>query len=122
MSRVLISLSSICFLLILVAAQAGAQKPKAERFAHAVERSRDAARIVALLTALPEDGIPRELIDKSSAIGVFPKVERETIYFTHMIHGYGVISVCRTDGWTMPAYYQFTGTGYGSPFSEKENY
>ena len=122
MSRVLISLSSICFLLILVAAQVGAQKPKAERFAHAVERSRDAARMAALLTAVPEDGMPRELIDRSSAIGVFPKVERETIYFTHMIHGYGVISVRRNDDWTMPAFYQFMGAGYGNPFSEKENY
>ena len=122
MSRVFIRLSSICFSLILVAAPAAAQKPKAERFAYAVERSRDAARIVALLTALPEEGIPRELIDRSSAIGVFPKVERETIYFTHMIHGYGVISVRRTNDWTMPAFYQFMGAGYGNPFSEKENY
>ena len=122
MSRVFIRLSSICVLLILVVAQAGAQKPKAEKFAHAVERSRDAARILALLTAVPEDGIPRELIDRSSAIGIFPKVERETAYFTHMIHGYGVISVRRNDNWTMPAFYQFMGAGYGSPFSEKENY
>lgn len=78
--------------------------------------------ILPLLTAVPEQSIPRELIDKSSAIGVFPKVERETLYFTHMIHGYGVISVRRNDDWTMPAFYQFSGGGYGNPFSSKENY
>jgi len=112
----------ICVSVILVVAQASAQKPKAEKFAHAVERSRDAARILPLLTAITDEAIPTELINRSAAIGVFPKVERETIYFTHMIHGYGVISVHRNDDWTMPAFYQFMGAGYGNPFSEKENY
>src|SRR2546423_10124235 len=97
MSEAFIKSLLICFSVILVVTQAGAQKPKAEKFAHAVERSRDAARILPLLTAFPDDGIPKELIDRTSAIGVFPKVERETTYFTHMIHGYGVISVRRND-------------------------
>src|SRR5438067_13940720 len=118
MSEAFIKSLSICSLLILVVVQGAAQKPKAEKFAYAVERSRDAARILPLLTALPDDGIPKELIDRTSAIGVFPKVERETAYFTHMIHGYGVISVRRNDVWTMPAFYQFMGAGYGNPFSE----
>ena len=122
MSKVFIKSLSICSLLILVVVQGAAQKPNAEKFAHAVERSRDAARVLPLLTAIPDEAIPRELIDSSSAIGVFPKVERETLYFTHMIHGYGVISVRRNDDWTMPAFYQFMGAGYGNPFSEKENY
>ena len=107
------------FFLIIIAV---GQTPNAQKFAHAVERSRDAARIATLLTAIPEEGVPRELIDKSAAIGVFPKVERETLYFTHMIHGYGVISVRRPEGWTMPAFYQFMGAGYGNPFSEKDKY
>src|SRR2546423_4041858 len=97
MSGAFIKSLLICFSTILVVTQAGAQKPKAEKFAYAVERSRDAARILPLLTAFPDDGIPKELIDRTSAIGVFPKVERETTYFTHMIHGYGVISVRRND-------------------------
>ena len=97
-------------------------KPQSEKFQHAVERSKDAARIVPLLTVSPEEGIPKDLIDKSTAIGVFPKVERDTLYFTHFIRGYGVISVRRSDDWTTPAFYQFTGTGYGKPFSGKENY
>jgi len=122
MLKFLIKSLAICGLLILIVAHGMAQKPGAERFAHAVERSRDAARILPLLTAISDEAIPKELIDKSSAIGVFPKVERETIYFTHMIHGYGVISVRRNDNWTMPAFYQFMGAGYGNPFSEKENY
>ncbi|HYW70259.1 MAG TPA: lipid-binding SYLF domain-containing protein [Pyrinomonadaceae bacterium] len=114
--------NSILICLALVVVSFGAQQPKDEKFAHAVERSRDAGRIVPLLTVNPEEGIPKELLDKSSAIGIFPKVERETIYFTHMIHGYGVISTRRSDGWTMPAFYQFSGAGYGKPFSDKDKY
>src|SRR5947207_127809 len=113
MSGVFIKSLSICLSVILVMTQAVAQKPKAEKFAHAVERSRDAARILPLLTAVPDEAIPTELINRSAAIGVFPKVERETMYFTHMIHGYGVISVHRNDDWTMPAFYQFMGAEIG---------
>src|SRR5205807_543906 len=69
-----------------------AQKSQANKFPHAIERSRDAARILPLLSVVPEDGVPRELLDKAAAVGVFPRVERETMYFTHMIRGYGVIS------------------------------
>jgi len=122
MFRILTTMSSLVCCLILIAFGAAAQNPNAGKFSHAVNRSHDAARILPLLTAVPEQSIPRELIDKSAAIGVFPKVERETIYFTHLIHGYGVISVRRNDDWTMPAFYQFSGAGYGNPFSSKENY
>jgi lipid-binding SYLF domain-containing protein len=118
MGKIIIGWFAIFFTIIIVAGQT----PKDQKFAHAVERSRDAARILPLLTANPEEAIPRELIDKSAAIGVFPKVERETLYFTHLIHGYGVISLRRPEGWTMPAFYQFMGAGYGNPFSEKDKY
>jgi lipid-binding SYLF domain-containing protein len=107
--------------LSLVAGMALAQQPST-KFAHAVERSKDAGRIISLLSVLPEDSIPKELLEKAKAIAVFPKVERETIYFTHMIQGYGVISAQRDGAWTLPAFYQFRGAGYGNPFSEKDKY
>jgi lipid-binding SYLF domain-containing protein len=101
---------------------ASAQKSQSNKFPHAIERSRDAARIVPVLSVVPEDGVPKELLDKAQAIGVFPKVERETAYFTHIVHGYGVISSRQQNGWTAPAFYEFMGSGFGNPFSEKENY
>ena len=101
---------------------ASAQKSTTNKFPHAVERSQDASRIVPLLTVVPEDSVPKELLDKAAAIGVFPKVERETAYFTHLVHGYGVISARQENGWTAPAFYEFMGSGFGNPFSEKENY
>jgi len=105
-----------------------AQKSSSNKFPHASERSQDAARILPLLSVVPENGVPKELLDKAEAIGIFPKVERETMYFTqtmyftHLIHGYGVISARQGKGWTTPAFYEFMGAGYGSPLAEKENY
>jgi lipid-binding SYLF domain-containing protein len=99
-----------------------AQKPSTNKFPDAIERSQDAARIAPLLTLIPESGVPKELTDKAEAIGIFPKVTRDTVYFTHLIRGYGVISARQESGWTMPAFYQFMGSGFGNPFSQKENY
>ncbi len=91
-----------------------AQKPN--KFEDAIERSTDAARIVTLLAVLPEGDLPKELLDKAEAIGVFPKVKQEAFYFTKITEGYGVISSRLEGDWSMPAYYHFFGGGYGNPF------
>src|SRR5688572_8439518 len=95
-----------------------AQKPN--KFEDAQQRSQDAARIITLLGVSPEADLPRELIDRAQAIGVFPKVKKETALFTSVTQGYGVISARTEPGWTKPAFYQFSGGGYGSPFAETE--
>jgi lipid-binding SYLF domain-containing protein len=93
------------------------QRADPGRFRHAVLRSEDAGRIIAMQALLPGMTIPKELIDKAEAVGVFPKVVRETALFTHASKGYGVISARQGTGWTMPAFYQFNGGGYGNPFA-----
>jgi len=96
-----------------------AQK-QGNKFPDAIERSGDAARIISMLALLPDSGFPKELVDKAMAVGVFPKVTRETTGFTHLTQGYGVISARQENGWTSPAFYQFMGGGYGSPFAKEE--
>ncbi|HEX8636175.1 MAG TPA: YSC84-related protein [Pyrinomonadaceae bacterium] len=93
-------------------------KPVAKKLLHAVERSQDAGRIIMLLALLPDSGLPQELVDGAEAIGVFPKVERDTALFTHMSLGYGVISARQEGGWTLPAFYAFGGSGFGNPFKK----
>src|SRR5215210_7337055 len=93
------------------------QRADPRKFRHAVTRSEDAARIITMLAVLPDMSIPKELMDKAEAIGVFPKVVRETAFITHASKGYGVISSRHDKTWTMPAFYQFGGGGYGSPFA-----
>lgn len=97
--------------------KASAQKP---RFAHAIERSGDAGRIISLLALVPDSGLPKELVDKAQAVGVFPKVRKESALFVNSSLGYGVISVRQDKGWSWPAFYAFGGGGYGSPFAKNE--
>ena len=93
----------------------------AQKFEDAQQRSQDAARIITLLGVLPDSDLPKELVDRAQAIGVFPKVRKETAsIFSSMSQGYGVISARTETGWTMPAFYQFGGGGYGNPFARPE--
>jgi lipid-binding SYLF domain-containing protein len=99
-----------------------AQKPDPKKFQDAINRSADAGRILTLLAVTPDNGIPKELLDRSEAIAVFPKVVREMAVFTQTTKGYGVISSRTEKGWTMPAFYRFGGGGYTNPFSNGESY
>ena len=92
------------------------------KFTDAIARSQSAGRIIASLALVPESGFPKELLDKAQAVGVFPKVERETLMFSQITQGYGVISARRPDGWTVPAFYEFSGGGFGNLFSSKEKF
>lgn len=98
------------------------QQPDPRKFQHAITRSADAGRIITLLAVVPESGFPKELVDKAEAIAVFPKVKRETAMFMQMTQGYGVISARHDRGWTLPAFYQFAGGGYGNPFADAETH
>jgi lipid-binding SYLF domain-containing protein len=106
--------------LVLPANYAVLAQKEGNKFPHAIERSGDAGRIVSMLALLPDSGMPKELIDKAEAVGVFPKVTKETIYFSHLSQGYGVISARVENGWTLPAFYEFSGGGYGSPFTKTD--
>jgi lipid-binding SYLF domain-containing protein len=98
------------------------QKPDPKEFQHAVNRSADAGRIITLLAVAPESDLPKEIADHAEAIGVFPKVVKETAMFSQVSKGYGVISARTEKGWTLPAFYLFSGGGYGNPFANTETY
>ena len=99
-----------------------AQKADPWKFQHAVTRSEDAARIMTLLAVIPDSDLPKEISDRAEAIGVFPKVVKETMMFSSFTKGYGVISSRTENGWTLPAFYSFQGGGYGNPFANTETY
>ena len=109
---------AVWFVVLFFSASAvPAQKPN--KFPDAIERSGGAGRIVSLL-ALTDSGLPRELIDNARAIGIFPRVRKEQAMLTSMTQGYGVISARLDDGWSAPAFYNFTGGGYGNPFAKNQ--
>jgi lipid-binding SYLF domain-containing protein len=98
------------------------QKADPTKFEYAVNRSADAGRIITLLAVTPDEGLPKEIAQRAEAIGVFPKVVKESQMFSQHWKGYGVISTRTEKGWTLPAFYQFSGNGFGNPFSNSESY
>jgi len=109
----------LCFSLLAVflTLTAVVSAQKSNDFEDAQGRAQDAARIITLLGELPENNLPKELVDRAHAIAVFPTVRKDSAMFATMSQGYGVISARTETGWTMPAFYQFFGGGFGS--SEK---
>ena len=117
--RTLALIITICGLsMVLPLTPASAQK----KFSHAVERSEHAGRIVASLALLPDTGFPQELIGKAEAVAVFPRIKRQTAFFMQVTQGYGVICLRTEKGWTLPAFYQFSGGRFGSPFADSETF
>lgn len=126
MRKTQLTLIAICGLPLLmltpILAQNKAPNKSQNKFSDAIARSQSAGRMIATLALVPETGFPKELVDKARAIGVFPKVEKEAVMFTHVSQGYGVISAHSENGWTTPAFYAFGGGGYGNPFAKNETY
>ena len=110
------------FLLCLALAASPLAAAAQNEFTHAIERSKDAGRMIELLAVVPDTDLPLELVEKAKAVGVFPKVRREAALFMSVTNGYGVISARGAGGWTVPAFYYFGGGGYGSPFTESDTY
>jgi lipid-binding SYLF domain-containing protein len=118
----LTTLIAILFILFLAAPHTFAQKPAKSKFQHAIDRSEDAGRIITLLSVVPDSGFPKELIDKAEAVGVFPKVTKAAALFSQTTQGYGVIGTRGENGWTLPAFYLFSGSGYGNVFAKNETF
>jgi lipid-binding SYLF domain-containing protein len=90
------------------------------KFTDAVQRSKDSARIIELLSVVSEGGLAKELVEKSQAIGVFPKVEKGSGLFVQAMDGSGVISSRVGNKWSMPAFYKFQSAGVGGLFAKSD--
>ena len=116
---IILAISCLCMFVVLPLFTPTCAQNK---FPGAIERSGDAGKIIELLNLAPDSGLPKELIAKAEAVGVFSKVVTQMAFITQVTQGYGVISARTADGWTMPAFYQFGGGGYGNPFAKNETY
>ena len=103
-----------CVLMGLSAAPLAAQKKTPQKFNDAIKRSEGASELIIKLAQLPQNGIPKELVDKAEAIGVFP-CKKTDLLIEHAVICPGVISRRLPDGWSLPAYYRFGGGGFGRP-------
>ena len=90
-----------------------AQKP-AQKFNDAIKKSEQAAEIVAKLAGLSDKGISTQLINASEAIGIFP-CHKIDLLLEHAVLCHGSISRHTKNGWSLPAFYKFSGGGLGRP-------
>jgi len=104
--RAIRTFASIIFVPAVLGFLTSAQKPASEKFKHAVERSEDSARLLALL-AEPNSGFPKELVDRARMVAVFPRTTRQDVLVRRFLQGYGVISSRQRNGWSLPSFYQF---------------
>lgn len=104
---------AVCILLALCAVSSPA-KPTPQKFNDAIKRSEAGAEVITRLAQLSQNGIPKELIDKAEAIGVFP-CKKTDLLIEHAVICAGAISRHLQTGWTQPAFYKFAGGGFGRP-------
>lgn len=109
MNRVDVALSALLIVLLMFGAVAGQSVDK-DKLENAARRSGNAAKVLTAVAGLPGETIPRELLDRAKAVGVFPGVDKVNLLFEQAAQGYGVVCRRRQGGWSPPAFYAF-GTG-----------
>ena len=119
-SRALAMLSLILSLGFLTMPALAQQKGK--KADEATRRSQDAATVFNEIMGAPDNGIPKELIDKAQAIAVFPGVLKAAFIFGGR-EGKGVISRRTPQGWTTPAFFNLGGGSFGAQIgADKTDY
>ncbi len=98
------------------AASVSAQSTDPQRFNDAIKRSEAAAEVVTKLSRPSPNGIPKELINKSEAIGVF-FCKKTDLIIEHAVVCPGVISRHLPTGWSLPAFFRFGAGVLGRPDS-----
>ncbi len=107
-----IKLSAVIVALCLsVVSMAQAQSKDAKKLADATKNTQEAADTFTEIMNVPDKGIPRDLLDKAEAIGVFEVFKAGFIVGGRS--GHGVISRRVKGGWSAPAFYNLNGGSFG---------
>ena len=107
-----IKLSAVVVGLCLgLASIAPAQSKDAKKLADAAKNAQEASDTFTEIMNVPDKGIPRDLLDKAEAIGVFEVIKAGFIVGGRS--GHGVISRRVKGGWGAPAFYNLNGGSFG---------
>ena len=116
-----VGMLSLMLVLCLLGEPTFAQK-KDKRADEATRRSKDAATAFNEIMGAPDNGIPKELIEKAQAIAVFPGVVKAAFIFGGT-EGKGVISRRTAQGWSTPAFFNLGGGSFGAQIgADKTDY
>ncbi|MDQ6788192.1 MAG: lipid-binding SYLF domain-containing protein [Acidobacteriota bacterium] len=81
--------------------------------------AREAAKVFREIMNVPDKAIPRELLDKAEAIGVFPNVVKAG-FIVGGRGGDGVVSRRTATGWSAPVFYNVGGASFGAQIGAKK--
>jgi lipid-binding SYLF domain-containing protein len=76
------------------------------------DRSQQAADVLSEVLHSPDNGIPKALLDKATAIAVIPHVVKGAFVFGAS-YGKGLIAQHTANGWSAPAYVTLGGGSFG---------
>ena len=83
------------------------------RMKDAARHAGDAAKVFRQIMGAPDQGIPRDLLDKAEAIVVFPGV-KNAAFIVGGLGGQGVVSRRAGRGWSEPAFLNIGGGSIGA--------
>lgn len=109
---------SVALLLALFAIETPAQNKS--RMQDAARHASEAAKVFTEIMNVREKAIPKELLDKSEAIAVFPGVLKAAFIFGGR-GGQGVISKRQKNGWSAPAFFNLSGGSFGAQIGAQKN-
>src|SRR3712207_57035 len=95
-------------LMCLAVAVVPAQRQGAKRLNDAARHSREAAKVFEQIMGVPDNQIPKELLDRAEAIAVFPGVVKAA-FIVGGRGGQGLISRRTAGGWSAPAFLNMAG-------------
>ena len=78
-----------------------------------VKRLNEAAAVLGELTAAPDRGIPRSVLEKAEAVAIFPSLKKGG-FIVGAQWGSGMISVRTASGWSPPAFLRVAGGSFGA--------
>jgi lipid-binding SYLF domain-containing protein len=83
---------------------------------------REATDVLRKIMNVPDKAIPRELLEKAEAIGIFPSVVKAG-FIVGGRGGDGVVARRTTNGWSAPVFYNIGGASFGAQIGvEKTDY
>jgi len=80
---------------------------------------REATKVFRQIMSVPDKGIPRELLEKAEAIGVFPNVVKAG-FIVGGRGGDGVVARRTANGWSAPVFYNIGGASIGAQIGAKK--
>jgi lipid-binding SYLF domain-containing protein len=112
MSRFVVATLAVCVALAAPAFSQKAQDTKNKNNKDEVELVQRSMDVLRELTRVPEEGIPRDLLNRAEGIVVIPSLVKGG-FVVGAEHGKGLMSAKTSAGWSAPAVVKMTGGSIG---------